>query len=63
MLLQIATREAINEDHTSNTGGWCIQEVKDAQEHEQGGLHKTDKQLAIALANFFKGILLLLLLL
>ena len=52
---QIAARDSKNKEFTSNSGGWCIKEVKDAREHEQGGLHKTDKGLASALAKFFKG--------
>ena len=53
--LQLAARDPMNKEFTSNSGGWCIKDVKDAREHEEGGLHKTDKGLATALAIFFKG--------
>lgn len=52
---EIASRDSRNQEFTSKSGGWCIKDVKDAREHEQGGLHKTDKGLAAALARFFKG--------
>lgn len=52
---ELAAQNSKNKEFTSNTGGWCIQKVEEAGEHEQGGLHKTDKGLATALADFFKG--------